>query len=311
MKIVVLDYSTIDVPLNKIEDLGKVTFYDITSKEQTLERIRNCNVVITNKVILNKEILQNCQDLKLICVAATGVNNIDLEAAKALNIAVTNVAGYSTDSVVEHTFALYFHIARKMDFYTLYGKEKWVESEIFTNISLPYNELSGKKWGIIGLGTIGKKVAVIAQAFGCTISYYSTSGRNSSSEFKQENLETLLATSDVVSIHSPLNENTKDLINRNNLKLLKDNGILINLGRGGIVNEEDLTVFLQEREQVHFGTDVLEKEPPSKTELLTFKNITITPHIAWASIEARERLIEEIYKNIESFIKNQNRNRII
>ncbi|MCV6608448.1 MAG: D-2-hydroxyacid dehydrogenase, partial [Campylobacterales bacterium] len=306
----VLDYSTIDVPLDNVKTLGEVIFYDTTSKEETLERVKDVDIVITNKVLLTKEILSQCKNLKLICVAATGVNNIDLPAAKDLSIGVTNVAGYSTDSVVEHTFALYFHIAREMEFYTEFGSKQWDKSPIFTNISKPYSELSGKKWGVIGLGSIGKKVATIAEAFGCDVSYYSTSGKNSCEDFKQVDLETLLKKSDIVSIHSPLNLQTKDLLNKNNLQLLKEKAIVINLGRGGIINEKDLTEFLKTRKDSYFGTDVLEKEPPPSYELLDLDNSVITPHIAWASIEARERLVDEIYKNIQSFLKNEKRNRV-
>lgn len=310
MNIVVLDYSTIDVPLDDIKALGEVSFYDTTSKEETLKRAEKAEVIITNKVLLDRDTLQRCKNLKLICVAATGVNNIDLEAAKDLGIAVTNVARYSTDSVVEHTFALYFHAAREMEYYTDYGKKEWTGSPIFTNVSKPYHELSGKKWGIIGLGSIGKKVATVAQAFGCQVSYYSTSRKNTSDKFQQENLKTLLKTCDIVSIHSPLNSDTKDLIRYDDLIKIKKGATLINLGRGGIVNEDDLNRALEERSDLTFGTDVMAQEPPEKSGLFERENFIVTPHVAWASVEARERLALEIYKNIDSFLKTKERNRV-
>ncbi len=235
------------------------------------------------------------------------MNNVDLEHAKAKNIAVKNVAGYSTASVVQHTFALLFELTNRIKFYDHYVKSgEWVKSEIFTYLGADISEIAGKEFGIIGLGEIGRGVAAVARAFGAKVSYYSTSGANKNSEFKQKSLDELLRSSDIITIHAPLNEKTRNLLGTNEINLLKDDAIVLNLGRGGIVDEAAMARAIDER-NLRFGTDVLESEPMSESSpFLNVKNkenLLITPHVAWGSLEARKRLISLIVKNIEEFIK--------
>jgi len=310
MNIVVLDASTYgeDINLDIFKDFGDVTFYDTTEAKLTLDRIKNADIVITNKVVIDKEILEKSPKLKLICVGATGMNNIDLPYAKKKNIEVKNVSGYSTHSVVQHTLSMVLYLASHSRYFDEYVKSKeWQRSEIFTHLGRSFFEIKDKSWGIIGLGAIGKGVASVASSLGANIQYYSTSGANKdNSQYKNVELETLLKTSDIISIHSPLNEKTKDLINSENLKFLKSGAILINVGRGGIINEADLALALNSS-KIYAGLDVLENEPMKENHpLLNIKNseqLYITPHIAWTSIEARQTLIASIAKNIELFLK--------
>lgn len=310
MKIIILDKKTLgaDLDLTPLNKLGDVIEYETTSADETLRRIEDAEIVITNKVLITKKIMENSPQLKLIAIAATGMNNVDLETAKALNITVKNVAGYSTTSVVQHTFTMLFHLMAKLSYYNRTVKEgTWSDSNLFTDVSQPFNEIAGKSWGIIGLGTIGKEVARIAEAFGVHINYYSTSGNNKINDYHHYELEELLSKSDIISIHCPLNEQTKNLINNSNLSLLKENAILLNLGRGGIINEVDLAKALNEQ-KFYAGLDVIANEPIEKENpLMHIKKqdqLLITPHIAWASVEARKKLLEGIVKNIEAFIKD-------
>jgi glycerate dehydrogenase len=306
MKIVLLDALTLGgADIEEIAKLGQLTAYETTSKEETIERCKDAQIILTNKVVIDKEIMDNAPNLKLICVTATGMNNIDLEYAKQKGIIVKNAAGYSTNSVTQLTFSLLFTLLNHMEFYSDFGKNHWVEANIFTNLTRPFWELSGKKWGIIGLGTIGKNVAKAAEGFDCEVCYYSTSGANSNAKYKRVDLEDMLKSCDVISIHSPLNEKTKDILNESNLHLIKDRSILLNLGRGGIVNEKDICKELDKRE-IYFGTDVLEVEPMiENSPYLKVENrqrLCITPHIAWGSEEAREKLVKITAENIRSQI---------
>lgn len=310
MKIVFLDRSTLgsDISIEKFNALGEVISYDITTSQQTLERVKDADIVITNKVVISKEIMQNTS-LKLICVSATGMNNVDLDFAKEANIEVKNVADYSTSSVAQLTFSLALKFVQHLEYYDNYVKEgNWQNSPIFTHIEKPFHELDGKNWGIIGLGNIGKKVATIAQAFGCNVSYYSTSGQNTQTQYKQQSLDELLSSCDIISIHSPLNEKTLNLLNKTNMQRLKEKAIVINVGRGGIINEEDLA-FIIDSKEVYFGMDVASKEPLEvSSPFLSIKHkerLVLTPHIAWASIEARNRLVEGVYNNILSFLNKK------
>jgi glycerate dehydrogenase len=316
MKIVFLDFSTLGaLDISRFGDFGIVEVYDTTSPEETAYRVVDADIVVTNKVVLDETILAQASKLKLICVAATGVNNIDLDAAKKTGVAVANVAGYSTESVVAQTFAIYFHLAHRNAYYDHYGKNEWVHSEIFTHHLREFHNLNGKRWGIVGLGTIGERVATVATAFGAEVVYYSTSGRNHNAAYAELSLEGLLKTCDVVSIHAPLNERTDNLIAAKELAMMKRNALLLNLGRGGIVNEDDLADALETGKISGAGLDVLACEPP-KADNKLFKikksyNLFLSPHIAWASVEAREKLVEEIYDNIEAFNNNQSRNRVV
>lgn len=309
MKIVCLDADTLgnDVDLDAVfGKFGEFVSYNMTEANQTVQRLQNADIVLTNKVLITKDVIAQT-NLKLICVTATGVNNIDLEAAKEANIPVKNVAGYSTNSVAQQTFANILALRNSTSYYENYGKNSdgWAKSPIFVNLDRPIFELSGKKFCVVGLGTIGLEIAKIAQAFGCDVCYYSTSGNNSNSEFKRVSFKEALQC-DIISIHAPLNENTKNLFNANALNQLKDGAMLVNSGRGGIIDEEKIAQIIDERE-IYFVTDVLEKEPiRADHPLLKVKNkdrLMITPHIAWASVEARKKLIELSAKNIEDFIK--------
>jgi glycerate dehydrogenase len=310
MNIVILDAKTLgkDVDLTIFEKFGKVTIYETTTKEETIQRCKDAQILITNKVVIDKNVMYNCKDLKLICVAATGMNNIDLAEAKNRAIEVKNVAGYSTQSVVQHTFSLLLYIMESLSYLDSYVKSsEWTNSNLFTNVQRPYNEIYGKKWGIVGLGTIGKNVADVAKAFGCDVSYYSTSGINDNSEYRRVELKELLKSSDIISIHSPLNEKTNNLIAKDEISLLKNKAIVLNLGRGGIVNESDIATALDERD-IYYGSDVTQIEPiPKDNPLMSVENsdrLFITPHIAWASVEARERLVSLIAKNISDFLNH-------
>ena len=307
MNIVILDAKTLgdDLDLSLLDQFGKVVRYDTTDPSETYERIRNATVVITNKVVISRLHMQRCPLLKLICIAATGMNNVDLDAAAQIGIEVKNVAGYSTQSVVQHTFAMALYLLEKMAYYDKSVKnQEWSRSGLFTDVSKPFFEIAGKNWGIIGLGEIGKGVAKVAEAFGANVSYYSTSGKNKDANYRQQSLEALLSSCDIVSIHAPLNAQTRNLIHADNLKLLKEESILINVGRGGIVNEADLAKELDTR-ILYAGLDVVEKEPiPADNPLLHIEaqeRLLITPHIAWTSKEARVKLLEGIVKNIQSY----------
>ena len=309
MNIVLLDAKTLgdDLDISALESFGTLTVYQTTSKEETLERIRIADIVITNKVVITANMMEETPRLKLICIAATGMNNVDLDAAKFKGIEVKNVAGYSTKSVVQHTFAMALYLLEKMAYYDAVVKDaSWTESGLFTDVSQPFYEISGKRWGIIGLGTIGQEVAKIATAFGAEVSYHSTSGKNLHHAYPHQSLEFILKDCDIISIHAPLNDDTYDLINENNLHYIKDDAILLNLGRGGIINETDLA-FELDRRTFYAGVDVLEQEPMTLNNRLNEvkhkERLLITPHMAWASIEARKKLLEGIVENIRVFME--------
>ena len=311
MKVVILDAKTLgeDLDLSVLDTFGDVISYQTTSEEETLERIQIADIIITNKVIINADLMVQAPKLKLICIAATGMNNVDLDAAKFQNIEVKNVSGYSTKSVVQHTFSMALYLLEKMSYYDATVKDmSWTNSGLFTDISHPFYEISGKKWGIIGFGTIGQEVAKVATAFGAEVSYYSTSGKNLNHAYPHQSLEFILKDCDIISIHAPLNDDTYNLINENNLPYMKEDALLLNLGRGGIVNETDLA-FELDRRTLYAGLDVLEKEPLTLNNRLNEvkhkERLLITPHIAWASIEARKKLLEGIVDNIKIFMEKK------
>ncbi len=315
MKITILDGNTVgeNMDFSAIERLGKVTYYDFTSNDDLKDRIADSEIIITNKQRLNEDNLKDAKNLKFIAVTATGTNNIDFDYTKKAGIKVANVSGYSTDSVAQHTFALLFYLYEKLAYFDDYVKSGgYADDILFTHYGRTYHELSGKTYGIIGMGNIGKKVAQIATAFGARVIYYSTSGRNNSSDFERVDFDTLLKESDVVSIHAPLNKSTYHLMDKDAFKKMKKSAILINVGRGPIVVEDDLYEALINEEIGAAGLDVLRHEPiNADNKLLLIKDsekLLITPHIAWASIEARERVIEETALNIEAFLNGKDRN---
>lgn len=320
MKILILDAATFgeDIDISKFNELGEVTVYAKSTKKEALERLEavNPDAVITNKVVIGNDEMQAAPNLKIILEAATGYNNIDIECARTLRIKVANVAGYSTMSVVQHTFALFFYLYEKMRYYDDYVKSgEYSKSTIFTNFSNVFGELAGKTWGIVGLGHIGSRVADAARAFGCKVVYYSASGNTYDTEYEKVDLDTLLKESDIISIHAPLNQYTKDLFNYENIKKMKKSAYLINVGRGPIINDADLAKALNEGEIAGAGLDVLTTEPmPADNPLLAIKDsnkLVITPHNAWATYEARVRLLDEIYNNLNSFINGEERNLVV
>ena len=273
-KIVVLDAITLgNVDFDKLKEFGEVILYDKTKVEDVEERIKDASIILTNKVVLNKDNLKDAEKLEIICETATGFNNIDVEYAKSKNIAVTNVAGYSTPTVAQHTFATLLHLYDKIGYYDEFVKSgEYSKSGMFTNLDRPFNDIEGKTWGIIGLGNIGKRVAKIAEAFGAKVVYYSTSGKNNNLEYKRVELDELLSESDIISIHSPLNKNTEGLFNYDNLKKMKKTSVLINMGRGPIVVEEDLAKAIDENIISGAALDVFSVEPmPENSPLLKIK----------------------------------------
>lgn len=309
MKLVFLDTKTIgeDIDLSAYDVLGEVVKYGFSTLEEIPERVKDADVLIVNKIAINEQTIGTAKNLKLVCVTATGTNNLDKEYLKKRGIAWRNVAGYSTESVTQHTFALLFYLLEKIRYYDDYVKnEKYINDTVFTHFAEHFNEVNGKTWGIIGLGTIGRRVADIAKAFGARVIYYSASGSPAQEGYEQVDFETLLATSDIVSVHAPLNEYTKDLMDREAFAKMKKTAIFLNLGRGPIVVEQDLYEALETGEIAAAGLDVLCEEPMSETNPLAkikdSKKLIITPHIAWASVEARNRLMQIIAGQIREFL---------
>jgi len=309
VKIVFLDASTLgdDVSLSEFEDFGEFITYPTTSKEETISNVGDAQIVLTNKVVIDKAVMDTCKNLKLICITATGMNNVDLEYAKEKGIEVKNAAGYSTASVTQTTFTLVLSLLGKSTYYDNYVKSgSWSKSLIFTNIDRPCTEIKGKRWGIIGFGTIGKSVAKVADAFGADVCYYSTSGANNDSTHTRLQLDEMMSTCDIITIHAPLNDKTNGLIQKRELSLMKKGAMLVNVGRGGIVNEDALADAI-DNQDILAGIDVTAVEPiNANNKLLHVKkkeNLAMSPHIAWASREARIALIKIVADNIKSFIK--------
>ncbi len=311
MKIVFLDVKTIgeDIDYSGFDALGEVVKYDFSSEEEVPERIKDADVVILNKVEVNEQTIGQAEHLKLVCVTATGTNNLDKEYLDKRGIAWRNVAGYSTETVTQHTFAMLFYLLEKLRYYDDYVKEeRYVNDTVFTHFAEHFTEICGKTWGIIGLGTIGRRVADIAKAFGANIIYYSASGRPVQEGYEQVDLDTLLAKSDIISVHAPLNEYTEGLMNKAAFAKMKNTCIFLNLGRGPIVVEQDLYEALESGKIAAAGLDVLCQEPMSATNPLgkikDSKKLFITPHIAWASVEARTRLMQIVLGQIKEYFEN-------
>ena len=308
MEIVFLDKKTVGEVSNfsLLYKLGNVEVYDNTAREEVIKRAVGKEVIITNKVLIDREAMDALPDLKLICIAATGTNNVDLEYAREKGIEVRNVVSYSTDSVAQSTFTMLLYLLNRTSYYDAYVKSgAYSRGDIFTHHGPPFWELNGKRMGIIGLGNIGRRVARIAESFGMEVVFYSTSGTNNNINYKRFDLQTLLSTSDVVSVHAPLTDATRDLIRFKEMKLMRPCAILINTGRGGIVNEADLAQALNEKVIAAAGIDVFTTEPiPSNSPLLKVterERILLTPHMAWASMESRARLIERVARSIEQY----------
>jgi lactate dehydrogenase-like 2-hydroxyacid dehydrogenase len=310
MKIVFLDagtfYGSPDIA-SLLAKYGQVTLHDNTHPSEIIPRIADAEIVLTNKVVLGEEVFKSCPNLKLVCVTATGMNNIDHVAAANYNITIKNAAGYSTHSVAQTTLAMVLNLMMQLEDHQKFVATSYTTHPFFTNLNPGFSEINGKKWGIIGLGTIGKQVAKIATAMGATVQYHSPSGRIQESEFAHLSLHELLSSSDIISIHSPLNEFTKNLIGQKELALCKQSSILVNVARGGIVDELALALALDANILAGAAVDVFQSEPISASNpLLQIANkhkLLLTPHIAWGSTEARQKLIEITCQNIEAYLK--------
>jgi glycerate dehydrogenase len=304
MKIAFLDAATMgDVSFEPFESLGEFVRYESSTPEEARERVKDLDVLLINKVLVDKDLIDSAPNLKLICIAATGVNNIDVEYAASKGIPVRNAVGYSTDSVVQATFMHILSLVGGAPYFDASVKSgRYSSSGMFTDPDWNWWELSGKTIGIIGLGNIGSKVAAVAEAFGMKVCYFSTSGTGHCKEYPCLGLEELLKISDIVSIHAPLNDRTRNLIGKEQLALMKPTAYLINMGRGASVVEEDLAAAVDSGVIAGAGIDVFVVEPiPEDHPYLKMRHperMRLTPHVAWASIEARQRLVDIMAENI-------------
>ncbi len=309
-KIVFLDeYSIAGRDLTKITSLGDYVAYENTPKEAVVERLKGADVAITNKVVIDGEAMRQLPDLKLICVAATGMNNVDLETAKELGIEVKNAVGYSTTSVAETTIASALALARNIVYFDEYFHDgRYAKADrAFCYDRLTF-EITGKRWGIIGLGNIGREVARLASAFGCEVRYFSTSGAKREEAYPAMELDELLAWSDIVSVHSPLNERTRGLVGSNELQKMKPSSIIINVARGGIIDEAALAEALNNGWVAAAALDVFSVEPLRESPLYNVKDryrLLASPHNAWSAAEAIDRLIECVAQNIVTWLAKQ------
>lgn len=306
MKIVFLDAATMgDVSFAPISALGELECYQTSSREESLERVKDAEILIINKILVDKELIDAAPSLRLICEAATGVNNIDLEYAASKGIPVRNAVGYSTDSVVQMTFMMILSLVGKCRYFDDFVKSgEYSRSGLFTNVDRMFFELRGKRLGIIGLGNIGGRVAMVGEAFGMAVSYFSTSDTSHSKDYPSVSLDTLMSESDIISIHAPYNQRTAGLIGETELRMMKPSAYIVNMGRGGIVDEAALAKVIDEGRIAGAGVDVFTAEPlPSGNPLMNVRNLDrliLTPHIGWASTEARQRLVQMIADNISS-----------
>lgn len=315
MKISILERDSlgIDVDMSAIEKLGDVTVYAATTVENAVEHIGDADIIIANKLPFHAGTLKGAKNLKLIAQTSTGTNNVDFVYTNAAGIRIANVPSYSTDSVAQHTFALLLYLVEKLRHFDDYVKSgTYSKSSCFSCVDMIFPEIAGKIWGIIGMGAIGQKVAQIATAFGCQVITYSASGKTYDMPYEQVDFDTLLANSDILSVHAPLNEYTRNLMNYDAFCKMKDSAYFINVGRGMIVVEEDLARALDEGQIRAAGLDVMRVEPlPTDSPLLKIQDsnkLIITPHTAWATSEARQRCVDEVTENIRAFLRGEERN---
>lgn len=312
MKIVVLDKMTLgdDISLDPITKNGECELYDNLDSSLIGSVLSDADVCVTNKKVLGEHNLKDCKNLKLICLTATGYNNVDVEWCKKRGIKVRNVPGYCTESVCQHTFALLLSLIESITYYDNFVKTGvYTKSGVANHLGKPFYEINGKQWGIIGMGGIGREVAKVATAFGAKVIYAPVSGKSRKEIYDEVTLDELFKTSDIVSIHSPLNAKTENLVNKEKLSLMKKDAVIINVGRGAIVNSHDLVEAVDTGIIRGAGIDVYPTEPPQADD--PFMNIkhperfVLTPHIAWASVEARQRCVDIVGENINSFIENR------
>lgn len=316
MNIVVLERNSVgpDISVDCFQELGNVTYYENTvTIEEVRERVKDADIIVANKSPMKEESLKDAPKVKLICELATGYDNCDLAYCSRRGIMVTNVVDYSTDMVAQHTFTLALALSQKLAHYDNYVKSgAYSAQDRFSNFDMPFYELCGKTWGIVGMGNIGKKVAGIASAFGCRVIFYSITGKSSCTEYERVDKDILLAESDFLSLHCPLSDLSRNLIDREALGKMKRSAVLINVARGPVVNNADLYEALVAGEIAAAGLDVLEKEPLQLSNPLSrlkdSNQLIITPHLAWGSVEARRRCVEGVYRNIQAFQKGEARN---
>ncbi len=315
MKLVVLERDSVgtDVDVSCFERFGTVTYYGNTVADTVAERVKDAEVIISNKAPMNENTLKDAAHVKLICLFATGYDNVDLAYCKSRGIKVANVVNYCSTAVAQHTLLLALSLSEKLAFYDDYVKSgAYGAQDRFSNFDRPFAELDGKTWGIVGMGNIGHKVASLAEAFGCKVIFYSASGKSSCTEYQRVEFDTLLQEADILSLHCPLSDRTRGLINKEAFSRMKETAILINVARGPVVNTQDLHDALMEGQIAAAGLDVLEKEPMAKDnplyEIKDSTKLIITPHMSWASIEARTRLVGEVVQNIQAFLDGEVRN---
>ncbi len=315
MKLVVLERNSVgtDIDVSCFEKFGEVDYYPNTVAENTAERVKDADIIIVNKAPMNESTLKDAPNVKLICLFATGFDNVDLAYCRSRGIGVANVVNYSTAAVVQHTLLLALALEEKLAFYDDYVKsDAYANQDRFSNFDRPFGEFEGKTWGIVGMGNIGRKVAQVVQALGCKVIFYSASGKSRCTEYERVEFDELLAQSDILSLHCPLSDRTRGLINKEAFSKMKKSAILVNVARGPVVDTQALYDALTEGQIAAAGLDVLEKEPISRDNPLgRIKDSTkliITPHMAWASTEARTRLVDEVVKNIQAFLDGEERN---
>ena len=314
MKIVILDGFTAnpgDMSWKELEELGTLTVYDRTRPEETVARAADAEIILTNKVIISREVMAQLPQLKYIGVLATGYNVVDIEAAHEHDIIVTNVPAYSTESVAQMVFAHLLTVTNRTEHYALQNRQgRWTKNPDFCYWDFSHMELAGKTFGIVGLGNIGRRVAEIALAFGMQVKALTSKSANAlPAGIEKANLEELLASSDIISLHCPLTDSTRHLINRETLSLMRPSAILINTGRGPLVDDQAVAYALAEGQLAAFCADVLTEEPPkADNPLLSQPNAFITPHIAWATEEARSRLLQVAISNVRAFLNTKPQN---
>lgn len=316
MKIVILDGHAVnpgDLSWDFLKAYGEVTVYDFTAQEQVIDRIRDAEVILINKIIVDTAVLDACPKLKLVCVLATGYNVVDCQACKDRGVVVTNVPAYSTVSVTQFTFALLLELCNRVGLHDqLVHQGRWETSPGFCFWETPQMELAGKTMGIIGFGSIGRSVGVVARALGMRVLAYNRSRCAEGEAIGQYvDLDTLLSQSDVVSLHCPLTPETAEIINKDTLAKMKDGAILLNTARGGVVNEEAVRSALESGKLRGFAADVVSREPIlSDNPLLHAPNCILTPHMAWAPLEARKRILASVTQSIEGFLSGNFVNRV-
>lgn len=316
MKIVLLERNSAgtDISVDCFSDFGEVTSYANTvTEEEVAARVGDADIVVCNKSPMRESTLKNCPNVKLICELATGFDNCDLAYCRSRGIQVRNVVDYSTGMVAQHTFTLALALSQKLMHYDTYVKSgAYSAQDRFSNFDIPFYELEGKTWGIVGMGNIGRRVARLATAFGCRVIFTSITGKSSCTDYRQVDKETLLKESDFLSLHCPLSDLSRNYIDKDALSKMKKTAYLINVARGPVVNNRDLYDSLMAGELAGAGLDVLEKEPLEPGNPLSrIKDSTrliITPHLAWASVEARTRCVQGVYDNIAAFLRGEARN---